>query len=243
MKFIYALKEEDQRRALYATLVFIMLMILFFLLASMEVPDPPLEEKIVEIEMEFTAGSEGGGAPDEPVEDIPEPQPESAIERDTQEEETVVVPTSKGKSKTTKVETPPKPKTDPKPKVNSDFEFKPGKTTKPGKDGSKFGDKSGVKDGKNGPSEGPGTVNKSRKILSKGKITGQSQEEGKIALDLYVNEFGKVVRTKYNASLSTNGSNYLQELAVKNAKTRKYEAIPGSPVQFVGTVTFSFTKQ
>ena len=48
-KSIQALREEDHRRALYAALVFIMLLILFFLLVSLEVPDPPLEEEIVEI--------------------------------------------------------------------------------------------------------------------------------------------------------------------------------------------------
>ena len=36
VKSFRALKEEDHRRALYASLVFIMLMILFFLLVSLE---------------------------------------------------------------------------------------------------------------------------------------------------------------------------------------------------------------
>ncbi len=242
MKFIHALKKEDERKALYVTLVFILLMLLFFLLVSMEQPDPPLEEKIIEIEMEFGSDYEGGGqVAEEQAEVEPEAVKESAEEIETQEESPVVVPTGKGTSKTSTNTT--KPTVDDKPKVDDAFTFGGGNAGKGTGSGDKFGQGDGTGGGGDGDQPGQGTSNTSRKLLSKGSVPGNSQEEGKIALDLFVNEFGKVTRTKFNESKSTSGSAYLKDLAEKNAKTYKYEAIPGSPEQYVGTVVFSFRKQ
>ena len=246
--FINNLREEDHKKALVATLVFIMLMILFFLLVSLEYPNPPLEEKIVEVEIEFGSDYEGGGQISEVTEEIPEPEPESASEQDVQEESPVVVTTAKGDSKTSKNTTATKPKTDPKPdpkpKVDDGLAFPGGGTSgNGGGTGTGFGDGGGVGGGGEGNEPGAGTTNTSRKLKSKGSIPGNSQEEGSIALDLYVDEFGKVVRTKRNESKSTSGSAYLTDLAEKNAKTYKYESIPGAPVQYVGTIVFNFRKQ
>ena len=248
INFIKNLREEDHKKAFVATLVFIMLMILFFLLVSLEYPNPPIEEKIVEIEIEFGSDYKGGGQISEVTKDIPDPQPESAIEQDVQEESPVIVSTAKGNSKTSQNTTTTKPtadpKPDPKPKVDDGLAFPGGGSAgSGGGTGTGFGDGGGVGDGGQGNEPGAGTSNTSRKLQSKGSIPGNSQEEGSIALDLYVNEFGKVVRTKRNESKSTSGSAYLTDLAEKNAKTYKYESIPGAPVQYVGTVVFKFRKQ
>jgi hypothetical protein len=247
LTFIKNLREEDHQKAFVATLVFIMLMILFFLLVSLEYPNPPLEEKIVEVEIEFGSDFSGGGQFSESVE-IPEPEPESAIKQDVQTESPVVVTTSNGNSSTSKNTSTTKPNTDPKPdpkpKVDDGLAFPGGGSAgSGGGSGSGFGTGGGVGDGGSGNQPGAGTTNTSRKLKSKGQIPGNSQEEGSIALDLYVDEFGNVVRTKRNESKSTSGSAYLTDLAQKNAKTYKYEAIPGAPVQYVGTVVFNFRKQ
>ena len=248
--FIRNLRHEDHKKALVATLVFIFLMMLFFLLVSLEYPDPPPQEKIVEVEIEFGSEYEGGGQVKPVDEVIPKPQPESATEKAVQEESPVVVTTAKGKSNTskntttTKTNPDPKPDPDPKPKVDDAFTFPGSGTTGDGKgDGPGFGDGTGVGGGGEGDEKGTAKTNTSRKLKSKGRIPGSSQEEGLIALDLYVDETGKVVRTKRNESKSTSGSAYLTDLAKKNAATYKYEAIPGAPVQFVGTVIFNFRKQ
>lgn len=245
--FIRNLREEDHKKALMATLVFIMLMILFFLLVSLEYPNPPIEEKKVEIEIDFGSDYAGGGQISEATEEIPEPEPESAVEQDVQEESPVVVTTSKGSSKTsqnTSTTKPKEPKPDPKPKVDDGLAFPGGGSSgSGGGNGTGFGTGGGVGGGGEGNQAGAGTTNTGRKLKSKGSIAGDSQEEGSIALDLYVNEFGKVVRTKRNESKSTSGSAYLTNLAEKNAKTYQYESIPGAPVQFVGTVVFNFRKK
>lgn len=243
LTFIKNLRHEDHKKALMATLVFIMLMILFFLLSSLEYPDPPPQEKVVEVEIEFPSGSEGGGALAELLKNIPEPKPESAIERDIQEEETVVVATSKGKSETSVKEVVSKPTKDPVPQPDSDFKFDPGKSTKPGNNGANFGKNNGVKDGGKGPNSGIGNYKKNRTLLSAGSVPGNSQEEGNVALDIYVNEFGKVVRTEINESLTTNRSTYLIDLAKKYANLRKYENDPGAPTFKVETKVYNFRKQ
>ncbi len=244
MKFIEALKKEDERRALYVTLVFIMLLLMFFLLVSMEQPNPPLEEKIIEIEMDFGSDYEGGGQLSETVTQVkPEPKQESAEEIETQEESPVEVTTGKGTSKTSTNTSKPDPVQE-KPKVDESFSLGGSGTSGQGSgSGDKFGSGDGTGGGGKGNEPGSGTSNPSRKLVSKGSVAGNSQEEGKIALDLYVDEFGKVVRTKFNASKSTTGSAYLKDLAEKNAKTYRYQAIPGAPTQPVGTVVFSFTKK
>lgn len=247
LTFIKNLRHEDHKKALMATLVFIMLMILFFLLSSLEYPDPPPQEKIVEVEIEFGSEFDGGGQIAEKTEIIPDPTPESAMEQDVQEESPVVVTTAKGDSKTSENTKPTKPNTDPKPdpkpKVDDALAFPGGGTSGSGGGSDKgFGAGGGVGGGA-GNEPGAGTTNTSRQLKSKGSIPGNSQEEGSIALDLYVNEYGKVVRTKRNESKSTSGSAYLTDLAKKNALTYKYESIPGAPVQFVGTVVFNFRKQ
>ncbi len=245
MKWIETLKEEDHRNALYATIVFIMLMILFFLLASMEVPDPPLEEKIIEVEIEFGSEFSGGSEKSENTksEETPKPVTESAIKQDLQEEETVVVVSGKGKSKTSKSEKKPDKVTEPQPDKGLGFPVG-GNGGEGGGTDKGFGKGGGVGEGGEGHDEGKGnTVNKKRKVLSKGRVPGNSQEEGRIALDIYVNQFGKVVRTQYRESASNSGSAYLKELAEKTARTYQYEKIPGSPVQHVGYIVFSFRKQ
>jgi hypothetical protein len=73
-------------------------------------------------------------------------------------------------------------------------------------------------------------------------IIQNAQEEGDIALDIWVDASGAVVSTKYKESKSTSASNYLIDLARKAAKTTKYDKKPGASVEHVGYQVFSFTK-
>lgn len=241
MDFIKRLKEEDHQKATVVTLAFIMLLILFFLLASFEIPDPPLEEEIVEIEMEFGSDYKGGGQEASEVSQEVVPEPEAAIEQETQDESPVVVVSGKGSEKTSTNTTTPTP--DPKPKTDNSLGF-PGTGTAGSGGGSDkgFGKGGGVGDGGKGPDAGKGTSNTSRKLISKGSIPGQSQAEGNVALKIYVNEFGKVTRTKVDESQTTATDGYLYDLAKSTAKTYRYESIPGAQEQYVGTVVFKFTK-
>tara|TARA_B100000809_G_C15119912_1_gene523914 strand:+ start:1905 stop:2630 length:726 start_codon:yes stop_codon:yes gene_type:complete len=241
MNFIVGLKEKDNRKALYAALIFMMLMLLFFLLVSMNEPDPPLKEKVIEVEIEF-GGEPGGGSPrSESSETITNTVTESAQDIETQEESSVQQNTAQGtnaNSNNTQEEQPDK--------VDSELGFKPGgnKGTN-GEDGEDDKQGGGFKDGDKG--DGPkgfgAKTNLNRKVANYGGITAQSQQEGKVAIDIWVNDKGEVVKVKYNPSNSNTASDYLIGLAKKWAYTMAYEKSLGSPTQFVGHQVFTFKKQ
>jgi outer membrane biosynthesis protein TonB len=244
-KSIQALREEDHRRALYAALVFIMLLILFFLLVSLEVPDPPLEEEVIEITMddiEYDFGSqpEGGSQSSDMNPDQVTPLPENVIdpsqEYDTQDESPVEVVSSNGSnnSNSNQETTPP---------VDNTFTFGQNNGNGQGNgSGDAFGSGDGVGGNGQGNSPGDGTYNPSRKMIQSPSFVANVQEEGKIALDIYVDANGNVVKTRFKSSKSNSGSNYLKQLAEKAARTMKYDKKPGAGVEHVGYQIFSFKK-
>jgi len=241
MNYITSLKEKDNRKALYAALIFMMLMLLFFLLVSLDEPDPPLQEEI--IELEFGGELEGGSAASEqPTEEVVEETvTESAKQVDTQDESPVVVASGQGNSHTSTNTQEAKPD----PVDNSlGFPGGGGGTTGGNGNGTGFGDGNGVDgDGGTGVGPGMGKNNLNRKCIDKGGLSVQTQEEGKVAVDIWVNDKGEVVQVKFNPSKSNSPSNYLIGLAKRYAKTRMYEKLLGAPKQFVGTQVYNFTKE
>lgn len=239
MKFLALFKEEDHRKALYASLIFIMLMILFFLLVSLKEPNPPLKEEIIEVVMpdvEIEQGSESEGGSSESEEKVEEPAndviEEPARNVVTQKDESVKVNKSNGNTNNNNNKNEPKP--------DSDLTF-PGSSTGQGTtDGSGFGEKDGVGDG--GTGNAPGNGAGSRKVTQAPVFDANAQEEGRVALDIWVDENGNVVKTRYKESKSSTGSQYLIDLAVKAAKTMKYSKRPGVSAEHVGYKVFEFTK-
>lgn len=239
MNFIATLKEKDNRKALYAALIFMMLMLLFFLLVSMDEPDPPLQEKIVEVEIEFGAPEMGGSAANsDSQEEVVNTVSETAQDIETQEDSPVYQASGNGTS-TTSNETQEE-----QPKVDEGLTFGGnGGNTGGNGNGPGFGSGDGVGDGGQGNSAGSGTTNLNRKVIDYGGITAQSQQEGKVAIDIWVNDKGEVVKVKFNPSKSNTASDYLIGLAKKWAFTMQYDKSLGSPTQFVGSQVFNFKKQ
>lgn len=241
LKSLRALKEEDHRRALYASLVFIMLMILFFLLVSLEEPDPPLQEVIIPIDMENIeipeefmedpggGGSQGGPSPiDQQVEN-------SAAEQPTQQETSVPVNAGNENSTQNGVNNQPQPD------QSLGFNGNGGNDNGNG-NGNGFGDGDGTNVGNGTGPGGDGNANPNRKVTAAPTIDGNAQESGIIALDIWVDENGNVIQVKYKESKSTSGSQYLITLATRAAKTMKYEKKPGAIKEYVGYQRFEFTK-
>lgn len=242
LKSLRALKEEDHRKALYASLVFIMLMILFFLLVSLEEPDPPLQEVIIPIDMENieipeeymepasggSSGAEGDANPE--VSEAVDPAPPVQ----TQTEQSVQTNTGNGNQTTNQTNNP---------RPDDGLTFGGNQGTGTGTDDEGFGTSQGVAGGtgNTGPG-GDGVSNPNRKITTAPTIDGNAQESGIIALDIWVDENGNVTQVKYKESKSTSGSQYLITLATRAAKTMKYEKKPGAIKEYVGYQRFEFTK-
>lgn len=244
-KSIEALREEDHRRALYAVLVFLMLLILFFLLVSLEVPDPPLEEPIVEITFEdfpeeLGSQPEGGSQSNEvSPEEVNVPDPiDPAPDIATQSDETVNVNSNPANGSGQSESNP----NNNQPQVDNSFSF-PGSGNGQGTgSGDQFGSGTGVGGNGSGNTPGDGTYNPNRKIVQPPSFDANAQEEGKIALDIYIDANGTVVKTKFKSSKSTSGSDYLKKLAEKAARTMKYDKKPGAGMEYVGYQIFSFKK-
>lgn len=245
VKSLQALKEEDHRRALYAALVFIMLMILFFLLVSLEEPDPPLEEEIIEVympdvEMEMGSQAEGGSQSSdmnpEQISDTQE-QPEDLSDPDaTQEESDVTVTDNQGSTDNdnNSPENPP---------VDNTFTFNQGSGDGQGTGtGDNFGSGDGVGGDGVGNTPGDGKYNPDRKVTKDPVFDANAQEEGKIALDIWVDSKGNIVKTRFKESKSTSGSAYLIKLAKKAALTMKYDSKNGATIEHVGYKIFAFRK-
>jgi outer membrane biosynthesis protein TonB len=240
-KSLRALKEEDHRRALYASMVFIMLMILFFLLVSLEEPDPPIQEVIIPIDMENIeipeefmddpggGGSQGGPSP------IDQQVQNSAEHIETQQEESVNVPSGNQNQTENGVNNQPQP--DQSLGFNGNGGDGNGNGT-----GTGFGDGDGTNAGNGSGPGGDGNANPNRKLTADPDFNANVQEEGKIALDIWVDENGNVVQVRYKEAKSTSGSEYLISLATRAAKTMKYEKKPGATKEYVGYQIFAFKK-
>ncbi len=237
MKILGVLKDEDHRKALYASMVFIMLMILFFLLVSLEQPNPPLQEKIIEIELpdiEVEMGSQPAGGSTNNNEEAPSTNSQNVEDSPrnvtTQREESVPVPKGNGTSNNNN-----------EPKPDNTFTFGGGGGNGNG-NGTSFGNGNGVGGTGDGNTQGGGTYNPNRKITTNPSFNSNAQEEGTIALDIWIDANGTVVNTKYKESKSSSGSEYLIGLARKAAKTMKYDKKPNASIEHVGYQVFSFTK-
>jgi len=87
-----------------------------------------------------------------------------------------------------------------------------------------------------------GKTNLKRKVIKKPVFNAQSQEEGTIAMKIWVNQKGEVVKAQMDPEKSNSGNKYLVLMAAKAAKTMLYEEKPNSAIEFVGTKLFVFKK-
>lgn len=86
------------------------------------------------------------------------------------------------------------------------------------------------------------TYNPNRKVIKPPYLNASPNEQGRIAIDIWVGEYGDVIQARFNESKSTSGSEYLIGLAIDAAKTIKYETKLGAIKEYVGYEIFEFTK-
>ncbi len=119
--------------------------------------------------------------------------------------------------------------------LDSDFQFETNVNTQV--DETSFFSLDGVQENIKGEE-----ANKSRAIIKAPQLDMNAQEEGRIALKLWVDQDGNIVKTQLDEVRSTSGSNYLIRLAKKAALSMQYEQSEKKMFEFVGIKIFQFQK-
>lgn len=211
------LKEKEHQHAFYAVAIFIMLSILFFLLVSLKTP---IKKEIVEapvetlVEVSFIESASAGS--ESVAQDSPTKEVVSNVA--VQNEPTVSVSQTASNQ------------------VDNAFKFNPSNGNN---DEPAFGDNKGKDIVDSGPNE---KENANRIILRNPNFDANLQVEGEIALKIWVDADGFVVRTILDPEQSNSGSKHLIREAIKAAKTMRYNSKSGVPAEYVGTKIFSFKK-
>ena len=79
-----------------------------------------------------------------------------------------------------------------------------------------------------------------RAMLSSPQIKDNSQDEGKVVVDIIVDKYGKVLRATPGARGSTTTSPILYKKAKEAALSTKFNANPNAPEEQKGQMTFIF---
>jgi outer membrane biosynthesis protein TonB len=82
----------------------------------------------------------------------------------------------------------------------------------------------------------------SRSLRKKPTILDNSKEEGKVAINITVDDFGKVISANYTEKGSTTSSTYLKTLALKAAREMVFSPKQDADEE-TGTVIFRFTNR
>ena len=113
--------------------------------------------------------------------------------------------------------------------------------TKPGgNQGSLDGVPNVPQGGKGGSGSGVSFDLGGRKMVAPPRVVDNSQETGKVVVDITVDKYGKVVQATPGARGSTTTSSHLYRLAREAALDTKFNANPDAQVQQKGTMTFVF---
>ncbi|MCB0803420.1 MAG: energy transducer TonB [Flavobacteriales bacterium] len=256
-------KEKEKRKGLIVTvIVHVTLLILFSLFGLNYMVPPPEEEGITinfgtsdagmnDIQNETPAES-NENAPTE--QEVAEQEPVEQVEEEIITQNTEEAPSIDKKKEKPKEEVKPieKPKEEPKPDKKMSEALNKWKTNKKeqgGGDGNsnQVGDQGaldGDKNSKNyeGGGSGDGTsFNLSgRSMLSHPKIQDNSQEEGRVVVDIIVDRYGKVLRATPGARGSNTTSSVLYKKATEAALKTKFNANPDAAEEQKGQMTFIF---
>ena len=252
-------EEKNRKIGLTASVVFHLLLLILFAFFGLSYMEPPPEEEGITINFgtdDFGKVSENDNPPSESAEESPSeavaetPTPTESVQEDliTQDQEDAPsIDQEKKKSQEVPVEEE-KPQID--PKLNQALDkWKKNKEEAGGGDGNTEqagdqGDLKGDPDSKNyqggGLGNGTSFTLSGRNLISSPKITDQSQEEGRVVVEIIVDRYGNVIRAKAGARGSTTTSSTLYKKAKEAAMKTKFDANPNVAEEQKGTMTFIF---
>ena len=249
--------KKDRITASVGTLLVHALVLLVLFLMAFRTPLPLPGEEGVEVDLGMMNVGMGNVQPDKPT--IPQITPPQPKQEDTEEEyltenneETPAIEKPKPvkpKEEQPKEEQPKEPE---QPKVNDKALFKGSKTTptegsegttgQPGDQGNPNG-LAGVKkyDGQGGKGNGPGYDLGGRGAKSLQRPPDDFPEEGKIVVEIWVDQEGNVVRTNIAKGTEVVDSE-MRRKAEEAARRSKFAPDPTAPKEQKGTITYFFVK-
>ena len=265
MSIISVQEKQSKLKAGFATMLIhgALFLLLYFWIIKTPLPAFPAEPEGTELSLDFGNNIEGMGStendnmgdanPSKQVTAKTEPKKneESNDAVITDETETAVsIAKKEKKNKKVKKETQVDPiKEDPKPSSELESALNVFRNKKNGSGGDGNSDHAGNKGDPNGNPDGDGTVPgngkfkanlKGRRVAQQPDIIDDSQEEGKVVVEIIVDETGKVIMADAKARGSTNTSAILQAKARQAALSTKFTPSAEGIKEQRGTITFEF---
>ncbi len=252
--------KKDRRKAILGSIIFHLVLALFFIFYGLKEPHPPRKEKMVSINMDFGTQLKGSGQTESQTEDQEKTSSQQQEQQKQQEEE------QQTSQKTATQQESPVTAKDEKEGEQKGEEQKEEKEEQKevseelkeaqkqfqdmeddGGGGEGDDEQSGNEGDPGGQPEGEGSLPgaggswklSGRKILQKPQPE-KPDEEGKVVIDIWVDQQGNVIRTSPNLSKSNTTSDKLLKLAEDAAKKAKFNPSPDAAVEQKGTFTFVF---
>lgn len=255
-------KDKNERAGLVTTIMVHLGLFLIFLLTGLTYLEPPPPEEGITINFGTSNSGMGKIQPESVVnqqnlqnEDFSESAQSAASAVNaadvTQDIEESVAMTSEPKTQQTVEEVEPDPEPDDElvnllekwSKSGGSKTGSEGETGEPGDQGAEHGDKNSNSRVGSGSGNGFKWNLAGRSINRKPVIRDDSQEEGRVVVDIIVNRRGEVIRATPGAKGSTTTSSYLYRLAKEAAMKTKFDAKPDAAPQQKGQIVFNFLVQ
>lgn len=247
--------KNDRLKGIIAAILFLLLLFTLSIFLGFYYPVPPIQDEGVEIEM-GGSGSSGGMQGRQVIPD-PEPRTQTSpqpisrpVVTENRQDNPYTAPTTTPAVKPQENVTP-QPET-PSRSVNPNAMFtKRGTSTQDGTgsssgSGKGTGTGTGTGDGTGtgvGPGSGPSFSLVGRTAKNLPRPAYNSDNQGKVVIDVNVDQEGNVVDAQYNSRLSTTSDIQLRAAAIEAAMRSKFSVKLDAAVIQRGTITYHFIKQ
>jgi hypothetical protein len=250
------IKEKNNRAGLIGTILFHALLLVLFLFVGMTYPDPPPPEEGITINF----GNSEDGMGDNPTEELSESESESneatnntASSSSPAEQQILTQNTTPtvnvNATTTTTTQTTNTTQNSTSQNLSEALNAfnnsggqsgNEGETGNPGNQGSLEGDPNSNNYTGGGVGNGVTYSLSGRNLLSMPKIEDNSQEQGKVVVDIVVDKYGKVIKATPGGRGSTTTSPILYKKAVDAALKTKFNAKAELVADQKGQMTFVF---
>lgn len=249
------LKDKDSKWGLIGTIAFHLLLFLFFIFFGLKTPVPIPTQSIL---INFGTSNEGVGqiqpenynpqtSKENTSEPVSNPEPsQTNINEFATSDNTDAIKVNKKKQKE-KVADEVKEE----PKINEKALFPAnknkgggssgeGETGNPGDQGDPLGDRNAKSHTGNTGGGGDSYSLGNRKALSKPKPIYDCKEQGKVVVEIFVDQQGNVIKVNAGIRGTTNSAPCLVSRAEEAARRTKWEPDPDAPELQRGTITYNF---